>query len=725
VVAAEDMDSEGGKERPATLLARLCAGSARTAELFLAENDRWFLWSPVLMAVGISIYFDLAWEPPLWLGLAATGLCGAWLAFALRGEVTLPAAIAFCIVLGFALASLRTWLVAAPVLERSWTGTLVGTVEESELTERGSISAVVVPSAMEGLAASHMPARVRLEIRAKDTTVEPGETVRLRGRLMPPPEPVEPGGFDYARQVWFERLGAVGFAFAAPERLAPPPEDWATALEKLRHRITVRVQTGIGGVSGAVAAALITGEQRAIPKAAAEDLRKAGLAHVLSISGLHMVLFGGSLFWLVRAGFALIPAIALRYPIKKWGALAALFGSTGYLLISGAEVATQRSWIMIALMFVAILFDRPAISMRNVALAAIVVLVWQPESLLGASFQMSFAAVVALIAFYESGPVQRMSAAMREKSSGPVASALRFAGNYVLGVALTTGIAGLATGAFAAFHFNRIALYGMAGNMGALPIVSAIIMPMALAVLILMPFGLDGPALWLMGRGVDGMLWVAHVVAGWGGADRLVASAPMISLVLMTLGGLWLSLWKRSWRYWGVLPILMSFAFWGTGARPDVLIDRDGGIAAIRAQDGKLALSSPRASYTAEQWLRHDGDTRAASDAKSDLFRCESFACVWREEGRPIVAFAPDYAALTDDCEMADIVVTRAGVPQHMRRRCRAELLIDRFDLWRDGATALYFQPDGTVRVETSLKHRGARPWVQHQRRRESAASAQ
>lgn len=696
------------------------------ADAFAAESERLFLWVPVLMGLGISLYFGLPVEPPLWLAVTALVPPALWLAVAMRqGATTVLAAVAFCLALGFALASIRTWTVAAPVLARTWTGALEGRVVGAELTERGALSVLVAPNAMEGLARHRLPARVRLQIRTKGVSLEPGETLSVRARLMPPPEPVEPGGFDYARQVWFERLGGVGFAFAAPQRVAPPPGDWTTALARLRHRITAHVQASIGGASGAVAAALITGERRAIPEPVADDLRKAGLAHVLSISGLHMVLFGGSLFWLVRASLALIPAIALRFPIKKWGAVAALLGSTGYLLISGAEIATQRAWIMISLMFVAILFDRPALSMRNVALAAIVVLSWRPESLLGASFQMSFAAVVALIAFYESPPVQRFSAALRQRTDGIFASALRFAAGHIAGIALTTTVAGFATGAYAAFHFDRIALYGMAGNMGALPIVSAIVMPMALAALLLMPFGLDGPALWLMGKGVDAVLSVAHVVAGWEGADRLVASAPMSSLVLMTFGGLWLALWRGNWRIWGVAPMLVSLAVWGSGERADVLIDREGRLAAVRMGDGRLALTSGRSSYAAEQWLRHDGDARKPAEAKSEFLHCDALGCAWREEGRPLIAFPASVAALAEDCDMADIVVAKFGVPRRLRRQCGARTLIDRFDLWRDGAIALYFEDDGSVRVARAREFRGDRPWVQRRPARLENADAQ
>lgn len=726
--AAEDIagDEAGDPAPSGGLLKWLQFAGVWIASSFFGESDRWFLWSPVLLGFGIALYFGLAFEPPLWAAPVALALSAvALFLLRLRGPSAVLAAAIFCIAIGFAAATLRNWSVAAPVLEKPWTGELTGRLVETELTDKGALSALFEPLSMQGLDKSAMPARVRLTIRMAGVAIAPGETLRLRGRLLPPPEPVEPGGFDYARQVWFQSLGGVGYAFTAPVFVAPPPDDWTTWLAALRAKITARVQTGIGGAAGAVAAALITGEQRAIPETAVADLRNAGLSHVLSISGLHMVLFGGSLFWLVRAGLALVPALALRFPIKKWGAAAALLGATGYLMISGAGVATQRSYIMIALMFVAVLLDRPALSMRNVALAALLVLVWQPESLLGASFHMSFAAVVALIAFYESPLVQRLTAAARGTGDGYVASLLRFAGGHVAGILLTTTVAGFATGAYAAFHFDRIAIYGMAGNMGALPIVSAVVMPAALAVLVLMPFGLDAPALWVMGQGVDAMLWVAHVVSGWNGADRLVASAPMISLVLVTLGGLWLALWRGSWRFIGIAPLVLGFALWGTDNRPDILIDRDGALVAIRASDGALTLTAARPAYTAEQWLRHDGDARPPAEAaKTNRMSCDALGCVWREEGRPVVALPKTLEALKDDCRKADIVILGIGMPRALRRQCGALEVVDYFDLWRNGAIALHIAPDGTVTRETSRDARGDRPWVQRKRTKTEIAEA-
>lgn len=723
--------AEDAFDRPISLASRFWQGmrfaGGFLAESFFSENDRWFLWSPVLLGFGIALYFSLLFEPPLWSGLAAVVVSGVALALLRqRGASAVFAAVLLCIAIGFAASTMRNWSVSAPVLTKPWAGELTARLVATELTQKGAISALFEPLSMERLSPDDMPARLRISIRIPGVSMQPGETLRLRARLLPPPEPVEPGGFDYARQVWFQSLGGVGYAFTAPELIAPPPDDWTTWLATLRANITRRVQTEIGGAAGAVAAALITGEQRAIPEKAVVDLRNAGLSHVLSISGLHMVLFGGSLFWLVRAGLALVPSLAQRYPIKKWGAAAALVGATCYLLISGADVAARRAYIMIALMFIAVLLDRQAISMRNVALAALVVLLWQPESLLGASFHMSFAAVVALIAFYESPFVQRLTAAARGQGDGYIFGLIRFAVNHIVGILLTTTVAGFATGAYAAFHFDRIAIYGMAGNMGALPIVSAIVMPAALVVLVLMPFGLDGPALWVMGKGVDAMLWVAQIISNWEGSDRMVATAPMSSLVLVTLGGLWMALWRGHWRFIGLAPLVVGFAFWGSDRRADVLIDRDGALAAIRAIDGTLTLTAAKPSYTAEQWLRHDGDARTPAEvARTSLMKCDALGCIWRGEGRPVVAFPATLDAVKEDCRNADIVIARMGLPRSMRKNCGAKIIVDRFDLWRNGATALYFETDGTIRRETAREMRGDRPWVLRRQSGREARKAQ
>ncbi|MBX3497229.1 MAG: ComEC/Rec2 family competence protein [Parvibaculum sp.] len=681
----------------------------------VADGDRLFLWTPVLIATGVAAYFAVDFEPPLMAALAAAAVLAlAFIPLRQRAAVAPLAAGLLCVALGFAAASLRSHVVAGPVLERPQAGVLTGRVVAVEETETGALVAVLEPASFARLRTDELPRRVRVNIRLKEASLAPGATVSLRARLMPPPEPVLPGGFDYARQVWFESLGGVGFAYTAPEELEPPTGVTAMLVE-LRGRIGARIRHVIGGPAGAVSAALVTGERAAIPKAVAADLRAAGLAHVLAISGLHMMLFGGSVFWLVRAGLALVPRLALNYPIKKWAAAVALGGATFYLAISGAAIATQRAWIMIALMFVAIMLDRPALSLRNVALAAILILLWRPESLLGASFQMSFAAVVALIAFYESDRVRGLTSSPNRIG---LANMPRRIGAYALGLAFTSIVAGAATGAIGAFHFNRIAVYGLAGNMAAMPLVGIVVMPMALLALLLMPLGLDAPALWIMGAGVDGMLTVAHEVASWDGADSLVADAPLHALLLTVFGGLWLALWRESWRYLGLAPMLLGLALWGAAPKHDILIDRNAALFAVRGADGRLALGAARPAYAAEQWLRHDGDRRTPREAaRSPDMLCDVDGCVYRDAGRPVVAFAKTLDAAMEDCALADVVIAQVPLSRRARRECGADVVLDYFDLWREGATALTFDEDGKIIVATSLQMRGNRPWVQRKRK--------
>ena len=708
----DSIESYGARLPPREWPAAACR---EIASSFAAEADRYFLWAPVFIAIGVAIYFAWPSEPQLWTAPLALAVAGGSLWSVWRRPVLALTAMALlAVAVGYAAAVCRAERVAAPVLERAMAGDLTGNVLTAEKDEGGALRAIIELRSFAGLPPEKMPQKVRLNIRVKNSALRPGAVVELRARLMPPPEPVLPHGFDFARQAWFEGIGAVGFAYTAPREIEPP-EAASTWLASLRMAIGDRVRGVIGGTSGAVAAALINGERASIPDDVSEELRASGIYHVLSISGLHMVLFAGSLFWAARLGLALIPNLALRYPIKKWAAGLAVLGGTFYLAISGAEVATQRAWIMISLAFIAVLMDRPAISLRNVMLAAILILLWRPESLIGASFQMSFAAVIALTAFYESSLARRW---MQNPQGFGGASLAQRALLYVLGIAVTSIIAGLATGAIAAFHFNRVALYGLAGNMGAMPIVGVIVMPMALLALIMMPFGLDAPALWLMGEGVDAMLAVSHEVASWGGADRLLADAPFAALTLTVLGGLWLSLWRERWRLAGLVPIVAGLLIWGSAPAADILIDRDAALFAARGADGKLVLTSATPGYTAEQWLRHDADDRRSRAAtRSPNMNCDRSGCIYAEPGRPMIAFAYSIDAVVEDCREVDIVIARVSVPRRIRKECGAGLLLDYFFFWRNGATTIRFNAEGGSKIITARDMRGDRPWVQRTRR--------
>ena len=680
----------------------LLSGSKVAAATLARQADRWFLWTPVLFALGIGLYFAFpasldGLRGPAIIGAAvlAAGLLRAW-----QGLVMAALAVG-CIGLGVVSADYRTGAVAGPVLTRPLSTELTGKVIWAEPTERGGLRAEVAPDGLKGLTPSQIPRRIHLTFRFKNLELRPGDAFRARVRLMPPPGPAEPGGFDYRRKSWFEQIGATGFAYAPPVHVAGEPsgaEGWIKAagagVQRLRAHLSERIQEAMEPETGAIATALMTGMRRAIPKDAKQSLRDTGLAHILAISGLHMALFAGSLYWLVRFALAQIPALALNHPIKKWAAIIALAGAVFYLVLSGANIATQRAFIMIALMFTAILLGRPALTMRNVALAALIVLAFSPESLLSVSFQMSFAAVVALIAVYE--VQQGRFGLLRSTVEGSGNGAWRWlvlAGLYLSGIALTSLVAGTATGAFAAFHFNRYAAYGLIANLAAMPLVGFVVMPCALAAFLLMPFGLEAWALIPMGWGIEGVLWVAETVAAWPGAVRFVPAAPVAALLWITFGGLWLCLWRGRVRFIGGVFLGVGILSWSAHDRPDLLVERMGKTIGILNAAGtrKLVSKSPR--YTVQTWLRRDGDARTPKEAQaqSDHIQCDAQGCVYREPGRPVVAYAKTQAAFDADCAHADIVVSAEPMPRHVRKGCDA-FVIDRFDVWRNGTYALWFE---------------------------------
>jgi competence protein ComEC len=388
-----------------------------------------------------------------------------------------------------------------------------------------------------------------------------------------------------------------------------------------------------------------------------------------------------------------------------------LGGATFYLIISGAATPATRAYIMLATMLVAILFDRPALSMRSVALAATIVLLLRPESITEPGFQMSFAAVVGLIAVAE-WEARRRAQAMRR---GP----RRFEGlrRYVHGIATTSFVGSIATAPYAVFHFDRATHYAVLGNLLAMPIMGFIAMPAAAVSIMAMPFGLERWPLRVLGFGIEIMLRMGRFVSGLPGAISTVPAWPVDAIVLISLGGLWVFLWRGRWRWFGLAPALAGFALALAWQGPDMLVARDASTVAVRGADGVLRMvRKARDDYSADEWLKRDGDARDATDAvaaPADGVRCDAYGCIARARDGTLIAVVSRIDALEEDCATAAIVIS--AVPAG--RTCTAsKLVIDRFDVAREGGYALWLGP--TLTVRTVEGERGRRPWSMHQYRR-------
>jgi competence protein ComEC len=604
---------------------------------------------------------------------------------------------------GFSAAQLRTVSAGTPILERPLGPVPVEgrVVEIAPLPEAGG-RVLLEDLSIARLAPEETPVRVRLRIAAHLDGIRPGDRITVLAELLAPPGPAAPGAFDYQRQAWFEGIGAVGFAYGGirAHEPGPPSSGWSEFWRDLRHEATRRILAALPGPDGAIAAALMTGHQGAIPADAIQAMRDSGLAHLLSISGLHIGLIAGVLLFGLRAGIALAPWLALRVPGKKVAAVAALFGTAAYVLLAGAPVPTQRAFLMTAIVMLAVIADRSALTMRLVAWAAAAVVLIRPEAVLGASFQMSFAAVTALIAAHE--------ALAARGHTGP-ATVLSRIGRMLAGVALTSLVAGAATAPFAAYHFHRLADYGVLANMAAVPITGFWVMPLAVLAFALMPFGLEALALVPMGWGIEAILAVAHWVAALPGAAILVPAMPASALAVFVAGGLWLCLWRGRWRWLGLagLPVAGLVAL--LHQPPDLLVTSDGAVVALRDAEGALRVSDARKGGIAVQaWLERNGQAqRLAWPEPPEAGGCDGEGCRAVPGGRSL-AYALTLPAAAEDCGRADLVIAARFIPQG---RCRGSILIDRGALWRAGAHALWLTEEG-VRIETVRDARGERPWV-------------
>jgi competence protein ComEC len=467
-------------------------------------------WLAVAYGAGIVIYFTAEREPAWWAAVALAVLCATFSTLLRRHLVAFVVALGVsAISVGFAVVAVKTALIAHPVLRFSASGVTIGGFvelrEESQHTDRF----VLRVDHMEGGRMDEKPQRVRLSVK-RGMAPPAGSFVEVKAMLDPPLQPLEPGSYDFARDLFFQGIGASGFVRGAIKIVTPPtsqgPLKTADAIvQDLRDTIDARIRAILPGDPGAIAAMLINGRRDAINQHLYDAMFVSGIGHVLSISGYHMAVVAGVIFFIFRAGLALIPGLADRAPIKKWAAFAALIVTAFYLVLSGNQVATQRSFIMIAVVLLGVLLDRPTLTMRTLTVAALLVLFFAPEAVVHPSFQMSFAATLALVATYARGlPRTRAST---DSSLGNRAAL--WGVNEIVGLTVASLVAGLATTPYAAYHFHRVAPYGVLANLLAMPVVSAWVMPMGILGVVTMPFGFDAEFWRQMGYGIEWMDAVA------------------------------------------------------------------------------------------------------------------------------------------------------------------------------------------------------------------------
>lgn len=672
--------------------------AAAWAHFQAAERERAGLWLPVAFAGGILAYFDLPFEPAPWAGPAALLISALLLAAGRRRALPVFfAGLLLAGAAGFAAAQVRTLMVAAPVLERGITTALGGVVESVGMTPRGRRAIVRVES-LGRLPEEKLPGRARVLLLKRDPAPAPGSRIRVFGRFQPPPPPVSPHAYDFQRALFFDGIGAVGFALASYS--AEPGDPLPTSkgrLEELRQSLSERIRSRLSGDTGALAAALLVGDRDWISEPAEAAMRDAGIAHLLAISGLHMGLVAGCVFGFVRLLLSLSVRTALLWPTREIAAVAALAFATFYLLLSGAAVPTLRAFVMTAIVLAGVVLGRKAISMRLIAFAALAILLFRPDFLLSASFQLSFAAVTALVAVYETGYWHGTA-----RSDGLV----RKACGHVLLLALTSLVASLATLPVALHHFQKAALYGVATNLFAVPAAGMWIMPWGVAALVLMPLGWEAVALVPMGWGLDLVLALAVTIQSWPFATHAVSAGPGWVAGAAALSGLWLCLWRSRWRYLGGAPLIVAstLLLLSPWRPPALLVSDRGRVVGVHA-GSELATNSGRSGFETMVWRRRAG---LPEEGTGRRFDCDPLGCVFEAAGIGTIAWSSSAQSLGDDCLRADILVTRIRVPEG----CAVpRLILGPRDLRPGGSIAVWL--DGPKpRVVYSRYVRGDRPWT-------------
>jgi competence protein ComEC len=666
-------------------------------------------WIAIAFGFGVVVYFTAEREPALWAALALlmAALVGA--IFARHHPVAFPLLVGLAaLAAGFAGATLKRSIVAHPVLAAPvWNAEVAGFVEVREERER-SDRIVVRLERISAARLSDKLERVRVSVR-KGTAPAVGSFVEFRARLSPPLPPLRPGGYDFARDMYFQGIGASGFALGSIRTTDAPTARtlwlrYAAIVDGMREGIDKRIRVVLPGDKGAIASALITGKRDALSAPVFDAMYASGIGHVLSISGYHMALVAGIVFFAIRASFALMPAFAGRHPIKKWAAVMALIAAAFYLLLSGAEVATQRSFIMISIVLIGVMVDRPTVTFRTLTVAAIGVLLLAPEAVVHPSFQMSFAATLALVAGYQQG-LPWMTAGADTPLGARIAL---WGGGWLLGAVIVSLLAGTATIPYVAYHFHRISTYGVVGNLLAMPIVSVWIMPSGILGLIAMPFGLDGFCWKLMGGGIDWMIAIAVWVTNLPGAVGRMAAFGTGPLLVCSAGLVLLSLLRTPLRFIGVVLIGCAIVAAIRTPQPDVLIAAEGTAFAIRGADGRLAMiKSGSDTFAFRDWLMADADLRSPKDkALGEGIRCDEAGCIGRLRDGALVSIARTAEAFAEDCRRAAVVVSAREAPP----ACAA-LTIDRPVWRRSGAVALRRIGEG-FEVTVARPPGYDRPWA-------------
>lgn len=667
----------------------------------------------LFMAIGIGIYFRLPIEGNSKY-TAISILLLLFLSVLSRNKRHLNTVLtaSLIIVVGYGLALYRTHESYTPLLEKNFKPFMVEMiVEKIEPLQRNRIRYTGKVLSLSKKLKKQTPKRIRIRTTDQGPRFKYGDLICGKVMLARPKGPMLLEGYDFGQALWFKKIGGTGYNIS-PIKICSKTNENKTHISsldliiaKIRATIGSKLDSKMTDPYRSMARALILGDRGQITPDNLVAMRDAGLGHLLAISGLHMAIFAGTLFILVRSIFALFPIFAQTHPIKKYSAFIALVGGAVYFLISGQSIPTQRAFLMISVIFTAIMIERSALTLRNVAMAAFLILLIRPESLLSPGFQMSFAAVTALIMTYQYNlkyqPIERLA---KQTWLKPI--------YYLGGIWMTSIIASLATAPFAAYHFHKISYMGPVGNMLAIPVFSIFLMPSALLSLIMMPIGLEQLGLFPLHYSIDILLKVAHWTASFHPATITVGAINLSSVLLMTTASFMFFFMLRPYNYTSLIVLALGIYTATIYQKPIIFVGGKADVIAIRGADNQIySISGRKGAFIINNWLKADGNNLSHSEIRnSPYLLCDDGACAGETKNLKI-SMVKTIDALEEACQSSDILIIKYTVT----RKCKSpKLIITKKDIDQKGTHTIFLDRK-KLRIEAANDFRKTRIWSGYQ----------
>lgn len=677
------------------------------------ERQQLPLLLPICFAAGIASWFALPLRE-YWVAVIFIAIAIGLLSFSI-GEyfpnharpMRWMAACALMIAAGIIIIWTKSLLIGAQPLDKPWVGQMRGQIISIDnQPAKARIRLYIAPD--EG---QNLPQKIRLNVDMRKATEFPsalrtGQIISAKVRLMPPNAPVIPGAYDFAQRAWFEGLGATGSLLDIPKILQDNGAN--SNIEQLRSQIAQHVQSQLPGSQGGIAATLATGDRGGLSDKDAEAMRRSGLAHLLALSGLHVSAVIGAVFLIVVKLLALSPALALRFRLPVMAALIGAVAGIAYTIFTGAEIPTVRACVAALLILSALILGRDPVSLRLVGFAAFVVLLIWPEALIGPSFQMSFAAVMAIVALYDTDHMRGLSL---KRDEGDFALLPRI-GRFVLMLFLTGLVIEISLIPIALYHFNKAGLYGALANLIAIPLTTFIIMPLEALALLADVFDLGTPIWWLCGKALSLLLDLAHFVSSTPGSNILLPTMPGYAFLAFVAGGLLLFCLCSPLRFLAIIPIGFAAASYIITPTPDIIIADDGRQFAVKKKDGHFLLLKPQSDSFATQMIREEA---GFGDDSTDLkqwaqSQCSpdfcSFTVSKAERDWVIMAsISNNYVPLRNlsaACARSDIVIAPRRLPYICRPRWQK---IDGRYLGENGGVSIYLNAAKIVTARVKTDH--------------------